>query len=132
MRYKVIDAHSHFGEDYAGPPCDTAEYIVNASKIDIVKAIIIPAPTQKVNPCLWSVENDKVSYSMEVDGKQETNPQHPYKEVMAKFVKSIKKANEAQNNIELFPTLLIHPILDTAKHIEESLNEGNFIAIKIH
>lgn len=137
----MIDSHSHIGNDSFHPlEGNLKEYLSNASCLGIKSANIMPVPCpiyvsssgKKIQSLIWEIRDSKIILEKRISDKYGNvkkikNPKNPYKEYNSIIEKKIKKVKE----IDLNFIPLIHPYLDTPKHLEEILDKFPK-AIKIH
>ena len=130
---KIIDCHSHIGNDYFWNESNIDEYLNILTKQNIDMGLLMPVPGQTF------INNSSKRYfiwKMNTNGEMEylTDDnvdilQNPYTKVN-EYTAQIILNKETEKELAFIP--LIHPLLDTPEYILSLVNKYRPLALKIH
>ena len=138
MKKRIVDAHSHIGNDrffrFQG---NILEYVEECKKIGITDSLLMSTPCpvifsngKKIVPLIWEYNGQSFNYYQEVINEKKMPAQeNPYYLTNMILQSSIKQVDD--ENIRLYFVPLVHPIYDTQEYLE-MLFKDKPIAIKMH
>ena len=141
---KLIDCHSHVSRSKGGPDCDFDRYHAAAVRLGVVASLLAPGacPEERSDgesflPCVWRIEDDKPVYiqkHIRVDGSEHIEPAsgNPYRATNEALYRTIREANNKQDQVRYSATPLYHAKLDSPDELSSLLSQKETAAIKLH
>lgn len=150
-KFKVVDAEVHLGKGLLMRvrgneilDCNINSFSRQISKLNIQHAVCIPAPTYvlktskgKEISCLWEKKGKQIIYKKIFERNDKTistiiNPCEPYVDMNKNILQMVKHKNETLGKRVFYFAPILHPRLDSPVNIEDFLNDGLTVAVKVH